>query len=86
LEAGAGLLARIKKDLAAREDSLDEASAASLVQALENCGITSMWLQQDPELEGWEGRMEQADSLLVSDVEYEVSTSVSAEVILYMFF
>lgn len=32
-----------------------------------------MWLQQTPELEGWEDRTERVDSLLVSDVEYEVS-------------
>lgn len=43
------------------------------MKALDNCGITSMWLQQDHDLDGWEERTEAVDSLLISDVEYEVS-------------
>ncbi|KAH8171318.1 carboxylesterase family protein [Sarocladium implicatum] len=71
LEIAAGLVGRIEADLATRGEQLSDAPAASLVQALDNCGITSMFLQQTPELEGWETRSEQVDSLLVSDVEYE---------------
>lgn len=52
---------------------MHSASADSVVKALENLAVTSMWLQQDSDLEGWEDRTEQVDALLVSDVEYEVS-------------
>ncbi|KAJ3463722.1 hypothetical protein MRS44_008508 [Fusarium solani] len=56
LEVGQGLLKRIKN---------------SLVQALINCGVTSMWLQEGPDLNGWENRTENIDGIMISDVEYE---------------
>lgn len=73
LDAGSGLVARIETYLSSRSESLQDAPAKSLVQAVENCGISSMWIQQDPELDGWEERSEGAEALLISDVEYEVS-------------
>lgn len=54
------------------ESSLREASASSLVRALEECNINTMWLQEEPELQNWESRLEQVDGLMIGDTEYEV--------------
>lgn len=56
------------------ESSLREASASSLVRALEECNINTMWLQEEPELQNWESRLEQVDGLMIGDTEYEVCT------------
>ncbi|RSL68964.1 hypothetical protein CEP54_002603 [Fusarium duplospermum] len=71
LEVGQGLLKRIKTELQARGDTIHNGSADSLVQALINCGVTSMWLQEEPDLDGWENRTENVDGIMLSDVEYE---------------
>lgn len=34
-----------------------------------------MWLQQEPCLDNWQDKIEQVESLMVSDVEYEVLCS-----------
>lgn len=52
--------------------SLKTATASDLVDALVECGINSMWLQDEPRLHGWEDRMENVDSLMTGDVEFEV--------------
>ncbi|KAH6867160.1 hypothetical protein B0T10DRAFT_502649, partial [Thelonectria olida] len=69
--AGIGLLARIKTDLASRGDTLEDGSAESLVQALVNCEISTVWLQQEPSLEKWEEKVGEVDALMISDTEYE---------------
>ncbi|KAI8718130.1 Carboxylic ester hydrolase [Fusarium sp. LHS14.1] len=71
LAVGQGLLKRITAELQVRKDTLHNGSADSLVQALVNCGVTSMWLQEDPDLDGWENRAENVDGMMISDVEYE---------------
>ncbi|KAH6985176.1 Alpha/Beta hydrolase protein [Ilyonectria destructans] len=71
LSAGISLLARIKTDLAFRGDTLEDGSAESLVQALVNCGIPTMWLQQEPDLERWEEKVVEVEALMISDTEYE---------------
>ncbi|KAI8667590.1 Carboxylic ester hydrolase [Fusarium sp. Ph1] len=71
LEVGQGLLKRIKTELQARGDTIQNGSADSLVQALINCGVASMWLQEEPDLNGWENRTENVDGIMISDVEYE---------------
>jgi hypothetical protein len=32
-----------------------------------------MWIQEEPELTGWETRPEQVEEVMIGDVEYEVS-------------
>lgn len=59
-------------ELQARGDTIYNSSADSLVQALINCGVTSMWLQEEPDLDDWENRTENIDGIMISDVEYEV--------------
>ncbi|KAJ9134335.1 Carboxylic ester hydrolase [Pleurostoma richardsiae] len=68
---GERLISRLVDELASRGDTLQNATAESLVQALVNCGIVSMWLQQEPGLDEWDIRTERVDALMVSDVEYE---------------
>lgn len=58
------------------EPCLREASASTLVRALEECSVNTMWLQQEPELQDWESRFEQVDELMIGDTEYEVCTAV----------
>jgi hypothetical protein len=33
-----------------------------------------MWLQEGPDLNGWENRTENIDGIMISDVEYEVGS------------
>ena len=73
-EVGNKLLGRLKKHLASKGHTLGNGHADSLIQGLIDCGIVSLWIQQEAGLDDWENRMEQVDALLVSDVEYEVST------------
>lgn len=76
LEVGQALLKRITTELQSIGDTLHDGSADSLVQALINCGVTSMWLQEEPDLDGWENRTENADGMMVSDVEFEVGSHI----------
>lgn len=52
--------------------SLREASVPVLVQALGECNINSMFLQEDLELQDWESRQEQVEGLMIGDTEFEV--------------
>jgi hypothetical protein len=33
-----------------------------------------MWIQEEPDLAGWETKPEQVEELMIGDTEYEVST------------
>jgi carboxylesterase type B len=71
---GAGLVQRLEKAVQEEEKrSLRHASASSLVKALTTCGINSMWLQDEPSFHGWQEKFETVKSLMIGDVEYEVS-------------
>lgn len=54
------------------QSSLREASVQSLLQALKESNVNTMWIQECDELKGWETRVEQADEVMIGDVEYEV--------------
>ncbi|KAK7419282.1 hypothetical protein QQX98_003434 [Neonectria punicea] len=70
-EAGNRLIHTLTQELASKGDALPSGSAESLVQGLVNCGVVSMWLQQEPCLDDWESRLEPVDALMISDVEFE---------------
>lgn len=73
LERGDGLIKTLEtkvKELGHK--SLREAPAPVLVQALKDCNVNTMWIQEDPELQDWETRLEQVDELMIGDVEFEV--------------
>lgn len=59
------------------QSSLRTASVPSLIQALKECNVNTMWIQEEPELAGWETRMEQVDELMIGDTEYEVRATPS---------
>ncbi|KAI1399046.1 Alpha/Beta hydrolase protein [Hypoxylon fuscum] len=64
-------ISRLRSELATRGHTLHDGPSSSLVQSLTNCGVVSMWLQQEPGLDHWQDRVEQVETLMVSDVEYE---------------
>jgi hypothetical protein len=73
-EVGAGLIRRLDQAVQqAQGKSLRDASAAALVEALATCGVNSMWLQDEPAFQGWREKFELVQSLMIGDVEYEVS-------------
>jgi hypothetical protein len=55
------------------QPSLRQSSVPILVQALRECNVNTMWIQEEPELAGWETKPEQVDELMIGDTEYEVS-------------
>lgn len=73
VERGNGLIQMMEakvKELG--KTSLREASVTVIIQALKECNINTMWLQEEPELEDWETKPEQVDELMIGDTEYEV--------------
>jgi hypothetical protein len=56
------------------QPSLREATVAVLIQALAECNVNSMFLQEDSELEDWELRPEHVEEIMIGDTEYEVCT------------
>ncbi|KAJ1706355.1 carboxylesterase [Aspergillus flavus] len=72
VERGNGLIQALQtkvKELG--QPSLREASVSTLVQALKECNVNTMWIQEEPELENWETKPEQVDELMIGDTEYE---------------
>ncbi|KAF7590640.1 hypothetical protein BBP40_002588 [Aspergillus hancockii] len=53
------------------QPSLRQAPFPTLIQALEECNVNTMWIQEEPELKDWETRPEQLDELMIGDTEYE---------------
>jgi hypothetical protein len=58
------------------QPSLRESSVAVLIQALKDCNVNTMWIQEEPELENWENKEEQVDEIMIGDTEYEVRTKI----------
>lgn len=56
--------------------SLREASVPVLIRALEECNVSTMWLQEEPELQDWESRPEQVEEAMIGDTEFEVRITV----------
>ncbi|KAJ5159473.1 Carboxylesterase type B [Penicillium canariense] len=72
LERGNGLIKTLEakvQDLG--QPSLRESSVPALMQALKDCNVNTMWIQEEPELENWETKPEQVDELMIGDTEYE---------------
>ncbi|KAL2863392.1 putative carboxylesterase [Aspergillus lucknowensis] len=72
VERGNGLIKALEaKVQQAGHSSLKEASVPSLLQALKESNVNTMWIQEDEELRGWETRLEQVDEIMIGDTEYE---------------
>lgn len=74
VEKGDGLIkvleAKVRK---LGQPSLRQSSVSVLVQTLRECNVNTMWIQEEPELAGWETKPEQVEELMIGDTEYEVS-------------
>ena len=57
------------------QSSLREASVESLLRALKESNVNTMWIQEEEELIDWETRIEQAEEVMIGDTEYEVCAS-----------
>lgn len=44
-----------------------------MLQALEQCKVNTLWIQEEEDLEDWETKPEQVEELMIGDTEYEVS-------------
>ncbi|KAJ5329656.1 Carboxylesterase type B [Penicillium brevicompactum] len=53
------------------QPSLRQSSVPVLIQALKECNVNTMWIQEEPDLEGWETRPEQVEEVMIGDAEYE---------------
>ncbi|KAJ5453568.1 Carboxylesterasetype B [Penicillium daleae] len=53
------------------QSSLRESSVPVLIQALKDCNVNTMWIQEEPDLNDWETKEEQVDELMIGDTEYE---------------
>ncbi|KAJ5418362.1 uncharacterized protein N7487_001912 [Penicillium crustosum] len=72
VEKGDGLIKGLEakvRDLG--QNSLRESSVTVLVQALRECNVNTMWIQEEPDLSDWETKPEQVEEVMIGDVEYE---------------
>ena len=71
-ERGAALLATLSEKLKAKhQTSLIDAPVPILLEQLRDSNVNTLWIQQEPDLHGWEDRLNQIEALLIGDVEYE---------------
>lgn len=54
---------------------LREAPAEEILKAQADLGMVSLFLQMEPDLQGWRDKLGHAERLLIGDCEYEVSGS-----------
>ncbi|KAL4936442.1 hypothetical protein BDV06DRAFT_233422 [Aspergillus oleicola] len=72
LERGNGLIKALESKVQDYgQTPLREASVESLLRALKESNVNTMWIQEEEELKDWETRMEQADEVMIGDTEYE---------------
>lgn len=55
------------------QSSLRSSSVPVLIQALKECNVNTMWIQEESELDNWETKPEMVDEVMIGDTEYEVS-------------
>lgn len=72
LEKGTSLISGLSAKLSERHNvSLRDAPIPVLLQLLQDNNVNTLWIQQEPDLLGWEERINDMQELLVGDVEYE---------------
>lgn len=73
MERGNGLIKTLEaKVQELGQPSLRESSVPVLIQALKDCKVNTMWIQEEPELANWESMPEQVEEVMIGDTEYEV--------------
>lgn len=81
VERGDGLVKTLEaKVRELGQSSLRESPAPVLLQALRECNVNTMWIQEDAEFDDWEKKLEQVDEVMIGDTEYEVSQLASQPV------
>ena len=65
------------------QSSLRQSSVPALIQALKECNVNTMWIQEDEDFQGWEAKSELVDELMIGDTEYEVCCDPSSLRCLY---
>jgi len=71
-ERGDGLIATLSQKLQETHNvSLKEAPVPVLLKLLADSNINTLWIQQEPDIAGWETRLTAVDELLIGDCEYE---------------
>ncbi|KAJ5541066.1 Carboxylesterase type B [Penicillium frequentans] len=53
------------------QSSLRSSSVPVLIQALKECNVNTMWIQEEPELDNWETKPEMVEEIMIGDTEYE---------------
>jgi hypothetical protein len=82
VEVGKPMLTTLEKKVEQLEQkSLRECSVGTLVQAMEDLGLSRMWLQEDEELRDWETKPVQVEGLMIGDTEYEVRSPHSPSLV-----
>lgn len=72
LEKGTSLILGLSAKLSEKHNvSLSEAPVPILLQSLLENNINPLWIQQEPDLLDWKGRVNDVQELLIGDVEYE---------------
>ncbi|KAJ5770124.1 uncharacterized protein N7511_002175 [Penicillium nucicola] len=72
VEKGDGLISLLEEKVRALgQPSLRQSSVPVLIQALKECNVNTMWIQEEPDLADWETRPEQVEELMIGDTEYE---------------
>lgn len=78
VEKGDGLIKGLEaKVRELGQTSLRESSVTVLVQALRECNVNTMWIQEEPELSDWETKPEKVEEVMIGDVEYEASKALA---------
>ncbi|PYI11536.1 catalytic protein [Aspergillus sclerotiicarbonarius CBS 121057] len=72
VERGQGLIKTLEaKVRELGQPSLRQSSVSALIQALEECNVNTMWLQEDEDFQDWEAKPELVDEVMIGDTEYE---------------
>lgn len=80
VEKGDGLIKGLEAKIRELgQTSLRESSVTVLVQALRECNVNTMWIQEEPELSDWETKPEQVEEVMIGDVEYEASIAFAMD-------
>lgn len=71
------IVAKVENQLSRNGSSnLREAPAEEILKAQADLGMVSLFLQTEPDLDGWRKKLGHAERLLIGDCEYEVSISI----------
>ncbi|RAL01252.1 putative carboxylesterase [Aspergillus ibericus CBS 121593] len=72
VERGQGLIKTLEaKVQELGQLSLRQSSMSALIQALKECNVNTMWIQEDEDFQDWEAKPELVEEVMIGDTEYE---------------